>query len=54
VHLGGGVSIPVSESWNFIGDLRYVFLNYDIEDLPEFDSDADFYMITGGLQYEVF
>jgi opacity protein-like surface antigen len=54
LHLGGGVSVPVSEKWNFIGDLRYVFLNYDIEDLPDVDSDADFYMLTGGLQYEVF
>ena len=54
LHLGGGVSIPVSEKWNFIGDLRYVFLNYDIEDIPDLDTDADFYMITGGLQYEVF
>jgi hypothetical protein len=54
LHLGGGVSIPVSEKWNFIGDLRYVFLNYDIENIPDLDTDADFYMITGGLQYEVF
>ncbi len=54
LHLGGGISFPVAEKWNLIGDIRYVFLNYDIEDLPDFDSNADFYMITGGLQYEVF
>jgi hypothetical protein len=54
LHVGGGVSIPVSAKWNFIGDLRYVFLNYDIEDIPDLDTDADFYMLTGGLQYEVF
>lgn len=54
VHLGGGVSVPVSEKWSFVGDLRYVFLDYDIDELPDFSSDADFYMVTGGLQYEVF
>ncbi len=53
-HLGGGVEIPVSEIISLSGDLRYVFLEHDFEDLTDAaatsdDINSNFYMIQVGL-----
>ncbi len=52
-HTGAGVGIPLPGPWSFIGDARYIFLNYG-EDLENFSQNADYYQLTGGLQYKLF
>ncbi|MFH2055182.1 MAG: outer membrane beta-barrel protein [bacterium] len=51
-HLAVGIELPLSGKTRVFGDVRYVFLNYDIEDLPDavIDGvDANFYSISVGL-----
>lgn len=52
-HTGAGIGIPLPGPWSFIGDARYVFLNYG-ESAAGFSENADYYQITGGLQYKLF
>ena len=52
-HTGAGVGIPLPGPWSFVGDARYVFLNYG-EDLENFSNNGSFYQLTGGLQYKLF
>ena len=52
-HTGVGVGIPLPGPWSFVGDARYIFLNYG-EDLENFSQNADYYQLTGGLQYKLF
>lgn len=50
-HLGGGVELPLG---NLIlrGDIRYVFLNLELDNLPSAkDLKSDFYVITAGLLF---
>ena len=52
-HLGAGLEVPLS-SMRMTVDVRYVFLNYDldeIENLPE--TDHDFLAVTLGLLWEL-
>lgn len=48
-HFGAGLELPVGENVKLIGDLRYVFLDYEFDEIPFEDVDSNFYMITGGL-----
>jgi hypothetical protein len=49
-HFGGGAELPLGRKASLTGDIRYVFLDYDFEEVPGFgDTDANFYVITVGL-----
>ncbi len=51
-HFGAGVELPFSPRVSFTGDIKYVFLNYDFEEIPGSDDlDSDFYMATVGLLF---
>lgn len=53
-HFGGGLEIPLGETARLVGDLRYVFLNYDFDAMPGSDAiDSDFYMATAGLLFSL-
>jgi opacity protein-like surface antigen len=49
-HMGGGVEFPFSTTSKIIGDIRYVFIDYDIEELVQINGvQNNFYVITVGL-----
>lgn len=49
-HFGGGAELPLGSKAALAGDIRYVFLDYDFEEVPGFgETDANFYQITVGL-----
>jgi opacity protein-like surface antigen len=51
-HFGGGVELPVGPKFKLTGDIRYVFLNYDFQEIPgRGDLKSNFYVIMVGLQY---
>ena len=50
-HFGGGVEIPIGKNTKLAGDIRYVFLNYDFDQVPGVQLDSDFYMLTMGVQF---
>ena len=52
-HFGAGVQLPLGlKSDNYlIVDIRYVFLNYNFDGVPGSDVNANFYVITAGLQF---
>jgi opacity protein-like surface antigen len=53
-HFGGGVELPVNQNVKLTGDIRYVFLDYDFEELPgSGDTKSNFYMITVGLLFDL-
>jgi len=53
-HFGGGVEFPLRSKVNLTGDIRYVFLNYEFEDVPGSDDiQNDFFMINVGLFFEL-
>lgn len=53
-HFGGGLEIPLGESAKLVGDLRYVYLNYDFGAVPGGNEiDSDYYMATGGLLFNL-
>ncbi len=53
-HFGGGVELPIGRNAKLVGDIRYVFLNYDFKQVPGFSGlDADFYVITAGLLFRL-
>jgi opacity protein-like surface antigen len=53
-HFGAGVELPFGIVTKLTGDIRYVFLNYDFEDIPgSGDIRSDFYVITLGLLFGI-
>ncbi len=50
-HFGGGLEIPIGKSTKLAGDIRYVFLNYDFDQVPGVQLESDFYMLTMGIQF---
>jgi len=49
-HFGGGVEFPIGQLGKVVGDLRYVFLDYDFNEFPgSNDVNADFYVFTIGF-----
>ena len=51
-HFGGGVDIPLGSRAKLVGDVRYVFLDYDFKQFPGSSGlNADFYVITAGLLF---
>jgi outer membrane protein with beta-barrel domain len=56
LHLGFGAEIPISSRWSVMGDVRYVFLDYNVDNVDEdvFDSSASFTTFTGGVLVKLF
>lgn len=53
-HLGAGLELPISMRTKLYGDVRWVFLDYELENLPSAvveDVNADFYSINAGLLF---
>lgn len=51
-HFGGGLELPLGSAVRLVGDLRYVFIDYDFDAVPGSDEiDSDFYMATAGLLF---
>jgi len=51
-HFGGGVELPVGARVKLTADIRYVFLDYDFEDVPgSADMSSNFYVVTAGLLF---
>jgi opacity protein-like surface antigen len=50
-HFGGGLELPLGSSTKLAGDIRYVFLNYDFEEVPGAEIDSNFYVVTVGLLF---
>ncbi|MDF1545910.1 MAG: outer membrane beta-barrel protein [bacterium] len=55
-HLAAGIELPASQNFRLFGDVRYVFIDYNIKDVPGavLDGvDADFYSINFGLLFSL-
>ena len=55
-HLAVGLELPASPSIALFGDVRYVFLDYNLKDVPSAvlnDVNADFYSINAGLLFRL-
>lgn len=51
-HFGAGVEYPIGEIGKIVGDLRYVFLDYEFNEFPgSNDVNADFYVFTIGFLF---
>jgi len=51
-HFGGGVELPVGARVKLTADIRYVFLDYDFENVPgSADMSSNFYVVTAGLLF---
>jgi len=49
-HVGAGLEIPLGTGARLAGDVRYVFLDYEFEDLEGKEAaDSNFYVITATL-----
>lgn len=53
-HFGGGAEIPLATTAKLVGDIRYVFLDYDFQAIPGTSGlNSDFYVITAGLLFQL-
>jgi opacity protein-like surface antigen len=55
-HIGAGAEIPVANNLSLTGDIKYVFLNYDwndLNDIPLKDFNSNFYIINVGLIFQL-
>ena len=53
-HFGGGAELPVSSSFLLTGDIRYVFLNYDFQEIPgSANLESNFFVVSVGLLYRL-
>ena len=50
-HFGGGVELPLGGRTKLTGDVRYVFLNYNFDQVPGAQVDRDSYVATVGLLF---
>ncbi len=51
-HFGGGLELPLGNRSRLIGDIRYVYLNYDFKTIPGNPNlNSDFYVITLGVLF---
>ncbi len=49
-HFGGGVELPVGENTKLAADIRYVFLDYNFEEIPGSEElKSDFYVLSVSL-----
>jgi len=55
-HLAAGLELPASKNISLFGDVRYVFIDYKLQNLPSAilnDINADFYSINAGLLFRL-
>jgi opacity protein-like surface antigen len=53
-HFGGGVEVPAGSNIKLVGDIRYVFLNYDFQTIPgSGDPESDFFVIMVALLFSL-
>jgi opacity protein-like surface antigen len=53
-HFGGGLELPVGSSIKLVGDIRYVFLNYNFKTFPgSAGVNSNFYVVTAGLLFSL-
>jgi len=55
-HLAVGLELPASPRISIFGDVRYVFLDYNLKNVPSAvvnDINADFYSINAGLLFHL-
>ena len=53
-HFGGGIELPLGSAAKLVGDLRYVFLDYNFDAWPgSSEINDDFYMATAGLLFNI-
>ncbi|MFH2049089.1 MAG: outer membrane beta-barrel protein [bacterium] len=55
-HLAAGIELPASPKIKLFGDVRYVFIDYNVKDVPSAVLDgvnADFYSINFGLLFHL-
>jgi opacity protein-like surface antigen len=53
-HFGGGVELPLGTAATLVGDLRYVYLNYDFQNVPGSSSiTSNFYVIDVSLLFNL-
>lgn len=55
-HLVAGVELPASPKFEFFGDIRFVFLEYEFKNLPGAvleGADSDFYSVNVGLLFRL-
>jgi opacity protein-like surface antigen len=53
-HLGAGLELPLAEKIKLTGDIKYVFLDYgleNIDDVPLNDLNSNFYIINIGIGF---
>jgi opacity protein-like surface antigen len=51
-HFGGGLELPLGTVGKLVGDVRWVFLDYDFQQFPGSNGvKNDFYVITVGLMF---
>ena len=51
-HFGGGLELPLGTVGKLVGDIRYVFLNYNFKTFPGSNGvNSNFYVITVGLLF---
>lgn len=53
-HLGAGVELPLGEIVKLTGDIKYVFLNYNLDNIGNYklkDLNSNFYIISVGLAF---
>jgi len=51
-HFGGGVEAPAGPNIKLIGDIRYVFLDYDFQDVPG-NPKNDFFVIMAAVLFSL-
>jgi opacity protein-like surface antigen len=53
-HFGVGAELPAAPQVKLIGDIRYVFLDYDFQEVPGSDNlKSDFFVITVGILFGI-
>jgi len=51
-HFGGGIELPLGLGTKLVGDMKYVFLNYDFAHIPGSEKvNSNFYVMTVGLLF---
>jgi hypothetical protein len=53
-HFGGGLELPLGTSAKLVGDIRYVYLNYNFNNFPGSDGvSSNFYVMSVGLLFNL-
>ncbi|HTK81894.1 MAG TPA: outer membrane beta-barrel protein [Bacteroidota bacterium] len=53
-HFGAGTELPLGTSARLVGDIRWVFLDYDFQTVPGQNGlNSDFYVVSAGLLFNL-